>query len=147
MVDIQAGSSDDIANIVRIVIRFKRKDIQTKLWLTNFLDYLLHKKTQSDYGVHRCTFIRHTRNFCKSNMFIPSTEEKHKVIYLDAIWINNHVYLIARNERFVIGFMLCNGENSVNWIGFISQFPKPDYVVCDWQNGMLKAFKHAWSGF
>lgn len=125
---------------------FKRKDIKTKIWLSRFVNYLLHKRTQSDYGVHRSTFIRNTKNFFKSNMFIPQTGEVHKVIYLDAIWVNKHVYLIARNDRYVIGFMLCDAENSINWGNFIKQFQRPIYVVCDGQNGMLKAFKAYWNG-
>jgi hypothetical protein len=94
--------------------------------------------------VHRSTFIKKIKPFRSERMYIPETGERHKVIYVDGIHINKYCYLIARNEKYVIGFSLVVNEGYKTWKEFLSKFPNPEYVVCDGQKGLHRAIKECW---
>ena len=98
----------------------------------------------SEYGYHRSTFWRNTKIFKNRNIFIPESKDRHLVIYLDGLRVNKKTYLIASNGKHVIGFCLVNYESSNNWRNFLKNFNEPEYVVCDGQNGLIKAIKSVW---
>ena len=95
----------------------------------------------SEYGCHRSTFWRNTKIFKNKNIFIPESRDRHLVIYLDGLRVNKKTYLIASNGKYVIGFCLVDYESPNNWRNFLKNFNEPEYVVCDGQNGLIKAIK------
>ena len=97
-----------------------------------------------EYGCHRSTFWRNTKIFKNKNIFIPESRDRHLVIYLDGLRVNKKAYLIASNGKYVIGFCLVDYELSNNWRNFLKNFNEPKYVVCDGQNGLIKAIKSVW---
>ena len=113
-------------NYIKIGKNHKKKQ-KTKLWLFKYLEYLTHSKKMSEYGCHRSTFWRNTKIFKNKNIFIPESRDRHLVIYLDGLRVNKKVYLIANNGKHVISFSLADHESQ--------------YVVCDGQNGLIKAIK------
>ena len=122
----------------------KKKKLKTKLWLFKYFEYLTHSKKMSEYGCHRSTFWRNTKIFKNKNIFIPESRDRHLVIYLDGLRVNKKAYLIASNGKYVIGFCLVDYESSNNWRNFLKNFNEPEYVVCDGQNGLIKAIKSVW---
>ena len=119
----------------------KRKN---KLWLFKYFEYLTHSKRMSEYGCHRTTFWRNTKIFKNKNIFIPESNERHLVIYLDGLRVNKKTYLIASDGKYVIGFGLADYESSNNWKNFLKNFCQPQYVVYDGQNGLIRAIKSLW---
>ena len=53
--------------------------------------------------------------------------------------------LIARTSENVIGFARYDSECFESWLEFLKKFKPPKYVVCDGQNGLLKAINKVWS--
>ena len=99
----------------------------------------------SEYGCHRSTFRRNTKIFKNKYIFIPDSKDRHLVIYLDGLRVNKKTYLlIASNGKHVIGFYLVDYESSNNWRNFLKKCNEPEYVVCDWQNELIKAIKSVW---
>ena len=98
----------------------------------------------SEYGYHRSTFWRNTKIFKNRNFFIPESRDRHLVIYLDGLRVNKKTYLIASNGKYVIGFCLVDYESPNNWRNFLKSFNEPEYVVCNGQNGLIKAIKSVW---
>ena len=98
----------------------------------------------SEYGCHRSTFWRNTKIFKNKNIFIPESRDRHLVIYLDGLRVNKKAYLIASNGKYVIGFCLVGYESPNNWRNFLKSFNEPEYVVCNGQNGLIKAIKSVW---
>ena len=94
----------------------------------------------SEYRCRRSTFWRNTKIFKNKNIFIPESKDR----YLDGLRVNKKAYLIASNSKHVIGFCLVDYESSNNWRNFIKNFNEPEYVVCDGQNGLIKAVKSVW---
>ena len=82
--------------------------------------------------------------FKNKNIFIPESKDRHLVIYLDGLRVNNKAYLITSNGKHVIGFCLVDYESSNNWRNFLKNFNEPEYVVCDGQNGLIKTIKSIW---
>ena len=128
-----------------IINKKQKKKKKYILWLFKYFEYLTHSKKMSEYGYHRSTFWRNTKMFKDKNIFIPETKERHLVIYLDGLRVNKKTYLIASNGKYVIGFSLNDYESSNNWRNFLKNFCEPNYVVCDGQNGLIKAIKSLWS--
>ena len=122
----------------------QQKKQKTKLWLFKYFEYLTHSKKMSEYGYHRSTFWRNTKIFKNKNIFIPESRDRHLVIYLDGLRVNKKTYLIASNGKHVVGFCLVDYESSNNWRNFLKNFNEPEYVVCDGQNGLIKAIKSVW---
>ena len=54
-------------------------------------------------------------------------------------------YLIARTSENVICFARYDSECFDSWLDFLKKFKPPKYVVCDGQNGLLKAINKAWT--
>ena len=77
-------------------------------------------------------------------IFIPESSDRHLVIYLDGLRVNKKSYLIASNGKHVVGFRLVDYESSNNWRNFLKNFNEHEYVVCDGQNGLIKAIKSMW---
>ena len=98
----------------------------------------------SEYGCHRSTFWRNTKIFKNINIFIHESKDRHLVIYLDGLRVNKKSYLIASNGKYVLGFCLVDYESSNNWRNFLKNFNEHEYVVCDGQNGLIKAVKSVW---
>ena len=80
-----------------------------------------------EYGCHRNQHFEETLRYLKIKYFIPKSRDRHLVIYLDGLRVNKKVYLIANNGKHVISFSLADHESQ--------------YVVCDGQNGLIKAIK------
>ena len=85
-----------------------------------------------------------TLRYLKIKYFIPESRDRHLVIYLDGLRVNKKTYLIASNGKHVISFCLVDYESSNNWRNFLKNFNEPEYVVCDDQNGLIKAIKSVW---
>ena len=47
-------------------------------------------------------------------------------------------------NKYVIGFGLADYESSNNWKNFLKNFHQPQYIVCDGQNGLIRAIKSLW---
>ena len=54
-------------------------------------------------------------------------------------------YLIAITSENVIGFARYDSECFDSWLDFLKKFKPPKYVVCDDQNGLLKAINKSWT--
>ena len=98
----------------------------------------------SEYGCHRSTFWRNTKIFKNKNIFIPESRDRHLVIYLDGLRVNKKTYLIASNGKYVIGYCLLIMNHLIIEEIFLKNFNEPEYVVCNGQNGLIKAIKSVW---
>lgn len=124
---------------------FKRKDIQNKLWLYRYFDFLLNKKSIKDLNISKSIFYRKISKFRNTNIFLPIDTCECQQLFIDALWIKKkYCYLIARNEKFVIGFGKYDSECYETWLDFLNKFKQPKYVICDGQNGMIKAIRKVW---
>jgi len=76
----------------------------------------------SEYGCHQSTFWRNAKIFKNKNIFIPESNDRHLVIYLDGLRVNKKTYLIASDGKYAIGFGLVNYKSSNNRKNFIKNF-------------------------
>lgn len=122
----------------------KHVDNTAKL-LSSFLDWLFSKKTQSEMSGGGRTFRRKTSRFWRIWAMPPKIEERHRVVYLDGIYLARKLcVLIACTDEHVIGWHLCRSENSGAWGALISRIAAPHVAVSDGGSGLAKALKKHW---
>jgi len=91
------------------------------------------------------TFRRKCSRFWNYLPRPPATGEAHRVVFVDGIYVaRNVVVLIARDERFVLGWYLARSENSDAWGALMAPIPAPEVVVADGGSGFEKARCRIW---
>ena len=111
-----------------------------------FLDWLLSGKLQVNMPGGGRTFRRKTSRFWQIWPMPPLIDEVHHVIFVDGIYLGRKVViLIARSEKFVLGWYLARTENSRAWMALMNRIPAPDVVVSDGGSGFEKARRKSWS--
>jgi hypothetical protein len=113
--------------------------------LAQFLAWLLSRKRQVDMPGDGRTFRRKTARFWSLWAMPPRIDEIHRVVYVDGIYLGRKVVvLIARSDRYVLGWYLARCENSRAYAALMERIPAPDIVVCDGGQGFEKARKAMW---
>lgn len=113
--------------------------------LKMFLDWLLSGKLQTDMPGEGRTFRRKTSKFWQVWPMPPLIDEMHHVIYVDGIYLSRKtVVLIARSEKYVLGWYLARTENSRAWKALMARISPPDVVICDGGTGFEKARRTTW---
>ena len=91
------------------------------------------------------SFRRKTAKFWKLWPLPPIIDEVHRVIYIDGIYLGRKaVILIARSEKYVLGWYLGRTENSAAYAALLSRIAPPDMVLTDGGNGFEKARRKVW---
>jgi hypothetical protein len=110
-----------------------------------FLDWLLSGRLQRDMPGEGRTFRRKTSKFWNIWPLPPLIDEVYRVIYVDGIYLGRKtVVLIARSEKYVLGWYLARTENSRAWRALMARIPPPEVVVSDGGSGFEKARRNAW---
>jgi hypothetical protein len=91
------------------------------------------------------TFRRLTSRFWELWPLPPIIDEVHHVIHVDGKYLGRKVVvLIAKSEKYVLGWYLARTENSRAWKALMSRIPAPDVVVSDGGTGFEKARRQIW---
>jgi hypothetical protein len=91
------------------------------------------------------TFRRKCSRFWEVWPIASHAGEIHRVVYVDGIYLaRSVVILIARTEKYVIGWYLAKSETSRAWRALISPIAPPVVVVTDGGTGFEKARKQLW---
>ena len=110
-----------------------------------FVDWILSKSNQSEFGVSSRTFRRLTSRFWGIWPIAPVCDEIHHVVHVDGIWLGRSVViLIACTKDHVIGWYLSRSENSQAWAALMARIAPPDAVVTDGGDGFEKARRAVW---
>lgn len=110
-----------------------------------FLNWLLSGKLQGDMPGGGRTFRRNTSKFWQVWPMPPLIDEAYHVVYADGIYLRRKaVILIARNDKYVLGWYLARTENSRAWAALMNRIAPPDVVVSDGGSGFEKARRRVW---
>lgn len=113
--------------------------------LEQFLRWLLSRDRQSDMPGAGRSFRRRTAQFWSPWPMPPVVDEAHDVVFVDGIHLGRKaVILIARTDRFVLGWYLARTEHSAAWAGLLARIRPPRVVVSDGGSGFFKAAKTHW---
>jgi hypothetical protein len=112
---------------------------------TQFLSWLMSRKRQADMPGDGRTFRRKTAKFWAYWAMPPRIDEIHHVVYVDGIYLGRLVVvLIARTDKYVLGWYVAKSENSKAYASLMSRIPPPDVVVSDGGSGFEKARRRVW---
>jgi hypothetical protein len=122
-----------------------RPDLSHSFTLSRFVSWLLGKLSQDELEVAARTF-RDQISWCWDIVPRPVlTGEIHEVIIIDGIRVAGMTCLIARTPVYVLNWVWVPYESSEYWLMLLTTLPTPKHVVCNGQNGMLKAISICWS--
>lgn len=122
----------------------RRYDLQARE-LKLFLDWLLGKQLQRDMQGQGRSFRRKTAKFWDIWPMPPLSDEIHRVIYIDGIYISRKtVVLIATTDEYVLSWHLAESESTVAYMALLRKIAPPDMVVADGGSGFQTALKNIW---
>jgi hypothetical protein len=123
-----------------------RDDLSKRYQLTEFVDWLLDKKTVAQSSsVSRWTFARKTKWCWNIDPVIPKCKKNHDIILIDATYIHRgNVVLIARSPEYTVDFTWAGYESKYSWERLISRIPEPKFVITDGNPGALSAIQKYW---
>nr|WP_274617657.1 IS1249 family transposase [Nesterenkonia sp. AY15] len=122
-----------------------RTDISRRAELSWFLDWLLGRAIQSDFGFTDRGFRKKTAWCWEIEVPQPErTGEVHRQVIVDGTYFAGWCVLIAHNGRHVLGWQWCDQEKKVAWEALLKRLPAPDLVVTDGGAGLRAALDQQW---
>lgn len=110
-----------------------------------FLTWLLGKMSQEEMCGRGRAFRRRCSEFWEIWPVAEVTGEMYEVIYVDGIRIADNLrVLIASSDTSIVGWYVCQTENSFAWASLLGKIPAPRMVVSDGGSGFQKACRLAW---
>lgn len=109
------------------------------------LDWLLSRSRQQDMPGGGRTFRRKCVRLWGLWPLPPLIDEVHEVVYVDGIHLGRKaVVLIARTEKFVLGWYVARTERTRAWVALMERIAPPDVVITDGGPGFARAVKQCW---
>jgi hypothetical protein len=111
-----------------------------------FQDWALHKDTmERTSDNNRMWFYRNTLWCFDLDFTIPITGEIYDVLQVDGTDVGrDSMCIILRTPKHAVGRIWCRTENYEVYSKLVSEFPAPDYIVCDGNKAGIKAVEHIW---
>lgn len=124
----------------------RRPDLQRRSELNSFLQWLLGKGSQADFGAGQGRSFRRSTAWCWNiEPALRVTSEIHDQIQMDGIYLGRGwCCLIAIANGYVIGWQWCDTEKKDAWLALLERFPAPRVVIIDGGSGLAAALSHAW---
>lgn len=113
--------------------------------LDEFLGWLLSRDRQAGMVGQGRSFRRRTSQFWQLWPMPPRVDESYDVVFVDGIHLGRKaVVLIARTEKFVLGWYLARTEHTRAWEALLERICPPKVVISDGGSGLASALRHQW---
>lgn len=128
-----------------------RKTYSKKQDFLTFIDWILNKETakriaKNTNNESRMTFYTRNKQFWELEPAIPETGEIHKVIMIDAKYVDGKKsVLLAVTPKFAVSYhWSLNGENIIDYGILFKQMVPPEYLGCDGHRAILSCARRYW---